>query len=108
MSENRIAYTVTCRIADDGKAQAWLTWLQGSHIADVMAAGAADAELVKLDSDDRPGAAYRIRYHFDSRAAYDDYVANHFPRLRQEVSKHFPPADDFRYSRSVGEVLFKA
>ena len=99
---SKVAYTVTCRIGDPGKAERWLSWLTGGHIAEVIAGGAESARVVRLDG----ACAFEVRYIFPDRAAYDRYIADHAPRLRAEGLKLFPPEEGFSYGRTVGTVVF--
>lgn len=99
----KIAYTVCCTIAGEDKAAAWLAWLRGVHVRDVIAGGAESAQIVRLDGG--PPAAFEVRYVFPDRAAYETYIRDHAPRLREEGLKKFPPEEGFSYSRSVGAVV---
>jgi hypothetical protein len=96
-----ITYTVTVAFDDSVLADEWLRWLTGGHIADVLAGGATDAELVELDG---PTRAFEVRYHFPSRAAFALYERDHAPRLRAEGLRLFPPEKGVTYRRSLGEV----
>src|SRR5262249_35181169 len=48
-----IAYTVVATFEDSKVAQEWLEWLHNGHVAQVLAAGATDAEIVELDGQPR-------------------------------------------------------
>lgn len=98
----KIAYTVSCSIADEEKVTAWLGWLRGGHIREVLAGGAESAQIVRLDGG--PPVVCEVRYVFPGRVAYDAYIRDHAPRLREEGLKKFPPGAGFSYSRSVGEI----
>ena len=76
-----IAYTVAATFSDYGLAEEWLRWLEAGHIAEVLAGGASDAEIVVLDE---PSLTYEVRYHFPSREAFANYEKEHAPRLRAE------------------------
>ena len=67
-----IAYTVGCTFTDPAVAEAWLAWLRDGHLADVCAAGALDAEAVRVDG---PSGEVRCeaRYRFASRRAFEAY-----------------------------------
>lgn len=97
-----IAYCVTATFADRQVAAEWLAWLQGGHVAEVLAAGACDAEIVALDG---PKPAFEVRYHFSSRQAFADYERLHAPRLRAAGLEQFPPERGITYRRSVGSVV---
>lgn len=98
-----ICYTVRCRFtksAADSLAEKWLSWLRDEHIADVLSAGATTAEILQMDDQ----GTYEIRYRFPDRSAFESYVANHAPRLREEGLRRFPIELGLSYSRAVGEV----
>jgi hypothetical protein len=97
-----VAYTVAVTFADGALAGEWLRWLRDGHVAEVLAGGAADAEVVELDG---PPFSYEVRYHFPSREAFDRYEREHAPRLRAEGLRRFPPEKGITYCRSAGRVL---
>ena len=100
------AYTVACEFTDPAVADEWLDWLIGEHLAQVVAAGALDADVVRIDSG--PGAApirCEARYRFASRAAFGEYERDHAPRLRADGLARFPPERGLRYERSTGEIV---
>ena len=47
----QLRYTVAADFNDEQLAQAWLAWLRGGHIAQVIAGGATFAEIVHMDGD---------------------------------------------------------
>jgi hypothetical protein len=96
-----IAYTVRCTFEDAAVADEWIAWLRHDHLAEVIAAGAIDAELIRLDGEP---VVCEARYHFADRAALAAYERDHAPRLRAEGLRRFPPERGLRYERSRGEV----
>jgi len=82
----------------------WCEWLVDVHLAEVVEAGAARAELVQLDGE----LAAEARYVFASRAAFDEYERDHAPRLREDGLQRFPIALGLRYERSTGDILARA
>jgi Domain of unknown function (DUF4286) len=96
------AYTVSAYFDDEATAQEWSAWMREQHLADVVAAGALSAVLVRL-TDTRP--RLESRYEFASAQAFADYEAAHAPRLRAESAARFPPTRGVRLVRSMGEVL---
>jgi len=96
-----IAYTVAVTFEDAALAEEWLRWLREDHIADVLAGGALDAEIVELDG---PKRSFEVRYHFRSREDFARYEREHAPRLRAEALQKFPVEKGVAYRRSVGEV----
>jgi hypothetical protein len=97
-----IAYTVAAVFADGAVADEWLRWLREGHIADVLAGGASDAEIVELEATNE--RSFEIRYHFSSREAFDRYIRDHAPRLRAEGLERFSVDRGIQYRRSVGVV----
>src|SRR5262245_55785868 len=95
-----IAYSVCATFQDSALVADWLRWLREGHIAEVLAAGATDAEIVELDE---PAQSFEVRYHFPSREAFARYEREHAPRLRAGGLKRFPQG--IAYRRSVGAVL---
>ncbi len=97
-----IAYTVRCTFEDPEVARKWTDWLLSEHLDDVVAAGAADAALVRLDGEP---VVLEARYRFESREAFERYERDHAPRLREEGLALFPLSLGLTYARSVGEIL---
>jgi hypothetical protein len=96
-----ISYTVAVTLPDAATAEAWLAWLRGGHVAEVLAGGATAAEIVKLDGD---AHGYEVCYRFPSREAFDRYERESAPRLRAEGLRLFPPERGVVYRRWVGVV----
>lgn len=103
-----IAYTVTAEFDDAAVAEEWIEWLRREHLKDVLACGALDAEIVRIDEKREAASGQpticEVRYHFASREAFAKYERDHAPGLRAEGLKRFPPERGVRYRRSVGEV----
>lgn len=97
-----IAYTVSVTFQDKALADEWVSWLSDGHIAEVLAGGATDAEIVQLDE---PGLAFEVRYHFPSRTVFQQYENDHAPRLRAEGLERFPVEKGVTYRRSVGVIV---
>src|SRR5947208_15042207 len=96
----QVAYTVTVAFADAAVADEWLAWLFPDHLRAVLAAGAADAEVVEVDG---PQRTFEVRYHFASREALARYEQDHAPRLRAEGLRLFPPERGITYRPTTGE-----
>jgi hypothetical protein len=101
-----VVYTVYTTFTDSSLADAWLRWLRGGHIAEVLAGGALDAEIVELDSTTSE-RSFAVRYHFASRETFAAYERDHAPRLRAEGLKLFPVEKGVTYRRTVGVVVEK-
>jgi hypothetical protein len=99
-----IVYTVYTTFADAALADAWLNWLRGGHIGEVLAGGALDAEIVELDSNGG-NRSFAVRYHFASQESFANYERDHAPRLRAEGLALFPPERGVTYRRTVGVLL---
>jgi hypothetical protein len=99
------AYTLRATFTQTDLIEPWLSWLRDEHIAEVLAAGAKAAEIVRLD-----GAAvvYEVRYRFASREAFAAYERDHAPRLRADGLRRFPVGQGLHYQRSTGEVVLAA
>jgi hypothetical protein len=94
-NEPRFLYAVRSRFANHGVRAEFIAWLAGGHLADVVQAGALDAELVELEPDAERGADapadVESRYHFASREAYERYATGPAVALRAEGMAKFPP-----------------
>jgi hypothetical protein len=98
------SYTVRCTFEDAAVADQWIAWLRREHLRDVCDAGAIDAVVVRMDTDDESHVA-EVRYQFKDRQSFAAYESDHAPRLREEGLKHFPPDRGLRYERQTGEVV---
>jgi hypothetical protein len=94
-------YTVTAEFPDQTMATEWLHWLRDDHIAEVLAAGATSAEIVRLDD---ALTGFEIRYVFPDRATFNRYEDMHAPRLWAEGLERFPESRGVQYDRSTGEI----
>ena len=104
-----LAYTVRCTFQDEDLARDWVIWLRDEHLAEVVAAGAMDAEVLWLDpTDDEGSVTCQVCYHFPSREAFESYERDHASRLREEGLRNFPLERGLVYARSTGEVVVRA
>ena len=101
-------YTEDVRIAFRERApmEGFLVWLRDRHLADVCAAGALDAELVRLDGE---GFVLEARYRFASREEFGRYERDEAPRLRAEglaeIARLGLSADQVSFARATGEIV---
>ena len=95
-------YIVRCTFENGAVAERWLRWLVDEHFADVCAAGAMDAEAIRLDSLD--SIVCEARYHFMDRASFEKYERHDAPRLRAEGLRKFPLELGLKYERFTGDV----
>jgi len=70
----------------------FIAWLRGGHLADVVKAGALDAEIVEFEAESGAIGDVETRYHFESRAAFDAYANGPAVPLRAEGAAKFPPS----------------
>lgn len=95
-------YTVHCTLPDATTAKRWVHWLRTEHLDDVRRAGASEATIVRLDSEQLD---YEVRYAFADRETYMRYAEHHAPALQAEGMRCFPPELGLVYRRSVGEAV---
>jgi hypothetical protein len=98
-------YTVIASFDDPAVAAEWVAWLRDEHLADVIAAGALEAEVVAIEGEAAAPIELEVRYRFTDRASLERYFNDHAPRLRAEGLAKFPPERGIRYRRSVGEAV---
>lgn len=102
------AYVVTVWFETPDAARlfdAWLQWMTGTHLAEVLAAGASSASLVQRD--DVAPFCCEAHYRFPTKLHFEAYLRDSAPRLRAEGLRLFPTEAGIRYSRSTGEVIWE-
>lgn len=93
-----VIYEVTLHVRVE-IADAYLAWLR-EHIVEMTALpGFEGAELHALDAASGSECAWCVRYRLRDRAALDDYLRDHAPRMRAEGIARFGAA--FRAERRV-------
>ncbi len=99
-----IIYNVTIKVDNDA-ADAWVAWMKGEHIADVLSTGLfADARLSRLlEQDDSEGLTYIAQYFADTMEQYQAYIDNHAIAMREKGFKAF--GGKFAAFRTIMEVL---
>ncbi|MEY3143572.1 MAG: hypothetical protein RLY21_2065 [Planctomycetota bacterium] len=91
-SEPRFLYAVRSRFTNREVRADFIAWLAGGHLADVVRAGAIDAELVEFEPETADAIGdVESRYHFASREAYEAYASGPAVALRAEGMAKFPP-----------------
>lgn len=77
------------RVAVDATIAAdYRAWL-GAHVAEILALpGFTGAEIFREETDD-DSVAYTVHYRLADRAALDDYLRDHAPRLRADGLARF-------------------
>ena len=96
------AYVVRCTLHRREAIEEFLAWLRDKHIADVCAAGAESGFVVVLDG---PDPALEAHYRFASRAAFDTYIRDEAPRLRDEGAAVAARVGGVTFARTSGEIV---
>lgn len=100
-----LLYTVRATCKDLPQRGRYLSWLTPNHVAEVLAGGATSVRIVLPDREhDAAPAVIETQYAFPSRKAFETYLREHAPRLREDGLKHFPPESGVTYTRQVAEI----
>jgi hypothetical protein len=98
-----VSYTVTATLPDDDTAREYTEWLPG-HVAEVVAAGARDGMIIRIQDPARP-IRVETRYTFADQDALDRYFRDKAPGLRAEGLRRFGPERGVTFERRVGIIL---
>lgn len=100
-----ICYIVCATLPGDDVAREYVEWLVNGHVQAVMAGGACEARVVRLDSE---AGTTRIEsaYLFPDRASFETYLSDHAPELRAQGLARFGSTPGVAFERRVGTVLF--
>ena len=93
---------VTAEVRSD-----FIAWLRDGHLADVVRAGALDAEIVEFEAAEGALGEVETRYHFASREAFDAYAAGPAVALRAEGAARFPPTRGIVMTRGFARSLLR-
>ena len=85
----------------------FIAWLRGGHLADVVKAGALDAEIVEFEAEHGAIGDVETRYHFASRAAFDAYANGPAIPLRAEGAAKFPPERGIAMTRGFARSTLR-
>ena len=85
--------------------QEWLQWMQEEHIPEVMATGCFERfQLVRLlEIDEEEGPIYAVQYYAASKEAYEKYIDQFAPALRQKALDKW--GNQFIAYRSLMQVM---
>jgi hypothetical protein len=98
-----IIYNVTVSI-DADMHDAWMEWMTGTHIADVLATGLfTQARMHRVLAEEDSGPTYAIQYTAPDMAHYERYRDEHAPRLQAEAHARF--GGRFHAFRTLLEVV---
>jgi hypothetical protein len=99
-----IAYTVLATLPDEPTAREYIGWLEGGHLAAVIAGGVTSAQVIRVQSSAEP-IQLEVRYLFPNQQVFDRYVAEVAPALRADGIRLFPPERGIRVDRRFGVVV---
>ncbi len=100
-------YSVRSTFTNDEVRADFIAWLRGGHLADVVKAGALDAELVEFEALPGTPGDVETRYHFASREAFDAYANGPAVPLRAEGAARFPPSRGIVMTRGTAMSLLR-
>lgn len=104
-------YSVRSRFTDAAVRAEFVAWLRDGHLADVVRAGALDAELVEHElAPDAPAGAIpdvESRYRFASRAAFEAYASGPAVALRAEGLARFPTSRGIVMTRGFARSVLR-
>ena len=97
-------YNITLKI-DWSIEKDWLTWMKEEHMPEVLATGCFEkSQLLRLiEVDETDGPTFAAQYTAASREAYDRFISNYAPLLRQKSFDKW--GNRFVAFRSVMEVV---
>ncbi|HLO81502.1 MAG TPA: DUF4286 family protein [Chitinophagaceae bacterium] len=84
---------------------AWLAWMKGEHIPEVLATGLfTHHRLLRLiDVEEAEGPTYAVQYFTSTREKYNLYIANDAKELREKTLQKW--GDQIFAFRSLMEVV---
>ena len=99
-----LVYNVTSKVNWD-IAPEWVYWMKHVHIPQVMNTDCfISSQFVRiLEIDDNEGPTYAIQYFAENEVAYNRYLAEYAPVLRQETIDKW--GSNFIAFRSLMEVV---
>jgi hypothetical protein len=97
-------YNVTINI-DESAHEQWLTWMQKTHIPEMMATGKfTQAKMCRvLIVEEMGGFTYSVQYSVNSKEILQKYYREDAPRLRQDGLQLF--SDKMLVFRTELEVI---
>ncbi len=97
-------YNVTTNI-DEAAHDEWLTWMNETHIPDVLATGKfLNAKMCKvLVDEEMGGVTYSVQFTTIDKKTLEKYYKEDAPRLREDASKLF--AGKFVSFRTELEII---
>jgi hypothetical protein len=98
-----LLYNVTF-IIEDSAADAWLHWMQETHVPEVLATGLfVSNRLLKVIDSPNEGVTYCSQYVAQTMEDYDNYQARFAPALQEDLNTRFK--DKFVAFRTLMEYI---
>jgi hypothetical protein len=98
-----LLYNVTF-IIEDSAADAWLQWMQETHVPEVLATGMfVSNRLLKVIDSPNEGVTYCSQYVAQTMEDYDNYQARFAPALQEDLNTRFK--DKFVAFRTLMEYI---
>jgi hypothetical protein len=98
-----LLYNVTF-IIEDSAADAWLQWMQETHVPEVLATGLfVSNRLLKVIDSPNEGITYCSQYVAQTMEDYDNYQARFAPALQEDLNIRFK--DKFVAFRTLMEYI---
>ncbi len=99
-----IIYNVTTKV-ELSINEAWVAWMKHKHIPEVMNSGCFTRyQFVQvLETDESDGFTYAVQYYADSKEAYQRYIDQFAPALRQDAMNTW--GNKFAGFRSLMQVV---
>ncbi|GJQ30339.1 MAG: hypothetical protein HBSAPP03_22230 [Phycisphaerae bacterium] len=100
-----VLYSVSVTLPEQAMQREFVAWLTQGHVQAVRRGGAIRATIVTLDE---PAMSPRviIHYEFPDRPAFDRYLREVAPALREEGRRRFGPERGVEMTRTVGTIQF--
>ena len=100
-----VYYTVTATITNpEADLQAYVDWLNGGHVAAVVATGALSGDVVVLDSEHGTSTEVESVYVFPSREVLQAYFDGPAQILRKEGVELWIDTGKVTFKRRIGVV----
>lgn len=98
-----LLYNVTF-IIEDSSAEAWLTWMQETHVPEVLATGLfVSNRLLKVIDSPNEGVTYCSQYVAQSMEDYETYQDQYAHTLQEDLNTRFK--DKFVAFRTLMEYI---
>jgi len=100
-----IIYNVTINVSD-AIHDAWMAWMLGGHLAEVMATGCfTEYKMLHLltEAPDAEGTTYAVQYFAPDMESYERYHDEFAPKLKADGVNRF--GDEFTAFRTLLKVI---